>query len=157
MSIPVSRLPVSLTLAATLVLGTLVPAPTLADDSAVAQLDARERALRQEFTRQRYERERRQREQQWQEYRDDLRQQQRAQDARRRESGASGDCASQGARVRENLDSALDSARAGADTGTGGASNRLDVMRRSGCDPLKVRRLEQELRQTRDRLRRAED
>ena len=130
-----------------------------AADGALAQLDARERALRQEFTRQRYERERRQRERDWREYRDQLRRQQRTEDARRREAVMSGDCASQGARVRESLDGALDAARAGAGsgTGTGSARHRLDAMRRSGCDPLEVRRLEQELRETRDELRRSGD
>ena len=157
MAVRAARLTVALSLAVGIALGTLAPVPARAADRAVAQLDARERALRQEFTRQRYERERRRREQDWQDYRDELRQQQRDQDSRRRESVLGGGCDGQGARVRESLDSALDSARTGAGTGTGSARERLDAMRRSGCDPVEVRRLEQELRETRDALRRSED
>lgn len=122
--------------------------PMASAESEIAQLDARERALRQEFTRQRYERERREREEARRERRAAEEDRRRQWTEQRRSAGHAATCDQQAARVRETLERALDAARTGGESPTpGAAEDRIDTMRRAGCDSLRIRELEQEMRE----------
>lgn len=119
----------------------------------LAQVDARERALRQEFTRQRYERERREREEARRERRAAEEERRRQWTQERRSAGQAATCARQAVRTRETLQRALDAARTGGESPTPEAArNLIDEMRRAGCDALRIRELEQQMREARRSL-----
>lgn len=130
-----------------------VYAPDVSATPYLAQLDARERALRQEFTRQRYERERREREEARRERRAAEDERRRQWTRERRSASQAATCARQAARTRETLQRALDAARTGGESPTPDAARDLiDEMRRAGCDALRIRELEAQMRATRRSL-----
>ena len=130
--------------------GAVPPSQAGAAVPALAQLDARERELRREFIRQQYERDRRRREEAWRERREAEGERRREWTEQRRSGSLQADCRQQAERTRETLEAARDASRIGGGApGFGSAEAGIDAMRRSGCDPLQVERLEQELRSTR--------
>lgn len=144
-----SLLTANLLLAGVLGLGGGLWPPVASAGPDMAQLDARERALREEFTRQRYERERRQRDEARRERRAAEEQRRRQWTQERRSAGQAATCAQQAARTRETLERALDAARTGGESPTPDAARDLiGEMRRAGCDALRIRELEQQMRET---------
>jgi len=140
-------------LAAILGLGGALGVPIASAGPHMAQLDARERALREEFTRQRYERERREREEARRERRAAEEERRRQWTQERRSAGQAATCAQQAARTRETLERALDASRAGGESPTPDAAReQISEMRRAGCDALRIRELEEEMRETRRSL-----
>ena len=130
--------------------GAPLPDAPSASSPALAQLDQQRR---HQMARELYERDRREREEARREQRE-RRQQQRREWAEQRDGETlEARCRRQAARVRETLNAA---GGAGEYPGPGAAERRLDEMRRRGCDPLRVRRLREELRSLREAQREAD-